>query len=334
MATERSPSKEPAATLRIVATTETAAPRSDWTGRVGALSALARPAAFQRGARLLSYAVLGALIGVAVLVAAATLPVLFGYHTYVVEGGSMGSSLKAGSVAVSKPTSPYALDIGDIIARRSSPDTPPVLHRIVDISIEDGQRVFVTQGDVNRTPDPQPVAFDGPGDKVVYSVPYAGYILHYVGSGLGRLLVIGAPLALLAATVLREKWRPPRQRRAAPEQEQAPEPEPVAPEERRFHPAHQRVGIVLAAVPGFHPLMDAERALSDLPAAEGASVARYKNGEASVELTLRAPLSTGEILDALRASTGHQVLIEEARPEALRVRFIRSGDRSQAVRAA
>jgi signal peptidase len=159
--------------------------------------------------------VLGALSGVAVLVAAATLPVLFGYHTYVVEGGSMGSSLKAGSVAVSKPTSPYALEIGDIIARRSSPDSPPVLHRIVDITVEDGQRLFTTQGDVNRTPDPQPVAFDGQGDKVVYSVPYAGYILHYVGSGLGRLLLIGAPLALLAATVLRDKWRRPRQRKGS-----------------------------------------------------------------------------------------------------------------------
>jgi signal peptidase len=155
--------------------------------------------------------VLGALIGIVLLVAAATLPVLFGYHTYVVNGGSMGSALKAGSVAVSKPTSPYDLDIGDIIARRESPDSQPVLHRIVGISVEDGQRVFVTQGDVNQTPDSQPVALDGPGDKVVFSVPYAGYILRYAGSGLGRLLLIGAPLALLAVIVLREKWRPPGQ---------------------------------------------------------------------------------------------------------------------------
>ncbi len=213
MAMERNPREQPAATLRIVAPTETAAPRSAWTGRVGALSALARPAAFRHGARLLSYAVLGALIGVVALVAVATLPVLFGYHTYVVEGGSMGSSLKAGSVAVSKPTGPYALEIGDIIARRSSPDSPPVLHRIVDISIEDGQRVFVTQGDVNRTPDPQPVAFDGQGDKVVYSVPYAGYILHYAQGRLGRLLLIGAPLAMLAVIFLRDAWRSRRQRK-------------------------------------------------------------------------------------------------------------------------
>jgi signal peptidase len=191
----------------MVAPSETAAPQNDWTGRVGALSALPRPAAFRRGVRLLSYAVLGALIGVALLVATATLPVLFGYHTYVINGGSMAPALKAGSVAVSKPTSPYDLEIGDVIARRESPDRPPVLHRIVDFTVVDGQRLFVTQGDANRTPDPEPVAFEGTGDKVVFSVPYAGYILQYAGSGLGRLLVTGAPLALLAAIALRERWR-------------------------------------------------------------------------------------------------------------------------------
>ena len=211
MALHRTPREEPATTLTLVAPTETATTRSTWPGRVGALSALTRPAAFQRGVRLLSYAAQGALLGVLLLVAVSTLPVLFGYHTYTVQGGSMGPSLKAGSVAVSKATSPYDLEIGDIIARRESEDKPPVLHRIVEISVEDGQRVFITQGDVNRTPDPLPVALDGPGDRVVFSVPYAGYILAFARSGRGALLLIGAPLAILAAILLREKWRPPRQ---------------------------------------------------------------------------------------------------------------------------
>ena len=122
----------------------------------------------------------------------------------------MGPSLKAGSVAVSKPTSPYDLEIGDIIARRESEDNPPVLHRIVGITTEDGQPLFTTQGDVNRTPDPLPVALDGPGDRVVFSVPYAGYILDFARSGRGALLLIGAPLALLGAILLRDRWRGPR----------------------------------------------------------------------------------------------------------------------------
>ncbi len=205
MALSRMPREERAATLRIVAPSETAAPQSDWTGRVGALSALARPMALRRAVRILSYALSGALIGALLLVAAATAPVLFGYHTYVIEGSSMAPSLKAGSVAVTGPTSPRALKVGDIVARRSSTDSPPVLHRIVEVQNVDGQRLFITQGDANRSPDPQPVALEGPGDKVIYSVPYAGYILGFAGSGLGRGVLIGVPLVLLAAIFVRER---------------------------------------------------------------------------------------------------------------------------------
>lgn len=105
------------------------------------------------------------------------------------------------------------------------------------------------------------------------------------------------------------------------EQEPAPEPEPVAPQEPQFRPGGQAVGIVLAAVPGFQGLMDVQRALSGLPAAEGASVVGYENGEASLQVVLRAPVSARQIVERLRESTGHQLLIEEARPEAMRLRL-------------
>ncbi len=204
-----------AAYLKLVAPIETAAPESDKTGRVGVLSALARPSALRWGVRLLSYGVMGALIGVTLLVTAATAPALFGYHTYIVYGGSMGKGLPQGSAAVSKAVSAQELSVGDIIARRSSPDSAAVLHRIVDVTVVDGQRLFVTQGDANATPDPDPMAFEGTGDRVVYSVPYAGYLLDYASGGQGRLLLIVAPLAVLAVMHLREKWQSWRTQRGA-----------------------------------------------------------------------------------------------------------------------
>ena len=217
MATKRETRAEPAANPRVVAPPETAAPSNDMTDRVGALSALPRSAVFRRGVRLLSYAVMGALIGVTLLVAAATAPTLFGYHTYIVYGGSMGEGLPQGSAAVSKATSAQELSVGDIIARPGSSASTAVLHRIVDVTVVDGQRLFVTQGDANATADPEPVGLAGTGDRVVYSVPYAGYLLDYAGGGRGRLLLIVAPLALLAAIMLRENlqerlqlsWRTP-----------------------------------------------------------------------------------------------------------------------------
>ena len=203
---KRIPLEEQAAYLKLVAPIKTAAPEPDETGRAGVLGALARPLAFQGGVRLLAYAVMGALIGVALLVAAAIAPTLFGYHTYIIYGSSMGEGLPQGSAAVSKATSAQELSVGDIIARRVSPDSPAVLHRIVDVTVVDGQRLFVTQGDANATPDPEPVILEGTGDRVVYSVPFAGYLLDYASDGQGRLLLIVAPLALLTVMYLREKW--------------------------------------------------------------------------------------------------------------------------------
>jgi len=178
----------------------------------GPLTALTQSYVARRALRLCSYGALAGLLGVLVLVAAATVPVLFGYHNYTVGGDSMEPALKHGSVALAAPTSPRALRVGDIIAYRQSPENPPVLHRIVQIvTNDDGQLGFITQGDQNPLPDAQPVALQGPGDKVVYTVPYAGYVLGFAGSTAGRILLIGVPLPVLLVMFLlpaRRRVRP------------------------------------------------------------------------------------------------------------------------------
>ena len=115
----------------------------------------------------------------------------------------------------------------------------------------------------------------------------------------------------------------------------APSAEPVAPREPQFRPAEGAIGVVLAAVPGFQGLMEVQRALSGLPATERASVVAYKNGEASLEVLLRAPVSAQQIVEELGAATGYRLLIEEARPEAqrLRLRFIEQEGQGFGVRA-
>ncbi|MEX0786722.1 MAG: signal peptidase I [Dehalococcoidia bacterium] len=148
------------------------------------------------------------MVGLGLLVAASTLPTFAGYHTYVVNGGSMEPSMPKGSAAVARATSPSALEVGDVIARRSTAGGEAVLHRIVDITTDEGgQRLFVLQGDQNRTADPIPLALAGPGDKVVYSVPYAGYLLNFAGSLQGRLLLIVTPIALLGVVVVQDVRR-------------------------------------------------------------------------------------------------------------------------------
>jgi signal peptidase len=174
---------------------------SAWTGY---LAGATQSRQLARALRPLSIILIAGVAGVLLLVATATAPVLFGYHTYIVNGGSMEPALTRGSVAVTHPTSPRALRVGDIIAYHHTPENPPVLHRIVEVTHDDGQLGFITQGDQNKTPDSQPVSLQGPGDKVVYSVPYAGYVLSFAESGRGRFALIGVPLALLLVLFLRE----------------------------------------------------------------------------------------------------------------------------------
>ena len=99
------------------------------------------------------------------------------------------------------------------------------------------------------------------------------------------------------------------------------EPESSVPAEPQFQPGDQAVGVVLVALPGFQGLMDAQRALSNLQEAEGASVVAYKNGEASLEMVLREPVTASRVVEALSESANQPLLIEESRPEALRLRL-------------
>jgi hypothetical protein len=94
-------------------------------------------------------------------------------------------------------------------------------------------------------------------------------------------------------------------------------------EEPSFAPGGA-VGIVLAAVPGFQGLMDVQRALSALPETEAATVIAFKDGEASLEVTLRSAITARRLVEGLQQATGHPLLIEDVRPEAskLRLRFV------------
>lgn len=183
-------------------------------GRAGALKRFARSHALSRGVRVLLTTTFAGLLGLLLLLATATVPVLFGYHTYTVNGGSMEPALRSGSVAVTAPTAAQGLKVGDIVAYRASSDAKPVLHRIIDIVDENGERRFVTQGDQNVTPDAEPVALNGPGDRLVYSVPYAGYILNFAASGAGRVVLIAGPIVVLTAISLNDKLRSGRKRPA------------------------------------------------------------------------------------------------------------------------
>ncbi|MFO7951563.1 MAG: signal peptidase I, partial [Bacillota bacterium] len=124
-------------------------------------------------------------------------PQVAGYQIYIVLSGSMQPEFDTGSLAFVRETDPEALTAGDIITFRS-PANPDSLttHRIVEVQ-DDDELQFVTRGDANNVNDPNPVPAENVVGKVTGSVPYAGYLMNFVQTSQGLILLIFVPGVLI-----------------------------------------------------------------------------------------------------------------------------------------
>jgi hypothetical protein len=99
-------------------------------------------------------------------------------------------------------------------------------------------------------------------------------------------------------------------------------PTPQIPEmDGTFAPGGEGVDVSIASVPGFQGLMEVQRTLVRMPQVQSASVRRYQDDEASIQLVLSQPISANAIAEGVSASTGRQIVVDESRPEALRLRL-------------
>ncbi|MEB3788021.1 MAG: signal peptidase I [Desulfurococcales archaeon] len=116
---------------------------------------------------------------------------LVGYYMVVVTSGSMTPGIQVGDVAVAREVeSPEDLEIGDIVLYERS-DGKLVLHRIVDTTRDSqGSTLYITKGDANPEPDPDPVAYKSIVGELLFTVPKAGYpsiiIKEAILGGIGR----------------------------------------------------------------------------------------------------------------------------------------------------
>jgi signal peptidase I len=107
---------------------------------------------------------------------------LMGFRPGVVSGISMEPSIGRGDlVIIQQNVDPAALAVGDVV-RFAGPAGHTIVHRIIAIDQTPTGRVFTTQGDNNRGPDP---SFDASAlrGKVVSSVPALGWPAIWVRGG-------------------------------------------------------------------------------------------------------------------------------------------------------
>jgi hypothetical protein len=97
---------------------------------------------------------------------------------------------------------------------------------------------------------------------------------------------------------------------------------PQLPEmERAFAPGGEGIDVTIQSVPGFQGLMELQRALVRLPEVQSAAVRKYQDDEAAIQLVLAQPMTASGVAAGITGSTGHPIIVDEARPDQLRLRL-------------
>jgi signal peptidase len=115
--------------------------------------------------------------------------------------GSMAPFIPPGTAVITQKTGIYHEN--DIITYQeinpSSGNRLPstITHRIIKkVDAKEGY-VYITKGDANKIPDPVIVKSDQIMGKVIYKIPYLGYLIKYMQSPPGFIALIVFPAFLL-----------------------------------------------------------------------------------------------------------------------------------------
>jgi signal peptidase len=98
---------------------------------------------------------------------------MLGFRPSIISSGSMTPTLQVGDVIIAVEASPNDIKIGDII--QYSGENEIIAHRVVDIQQEGGTRYFITKGDDNNAPDPEPVSPSQVIGKLIFTIPKLGW---------------------------------------------------------------------------------------------------------------------------------------------------------------
>ncbi len=159
--------------------------------------------------KVIVWTVIGAALG---MLAAVTVPYLFGYRTLTVLSGSMVPTFRPGDVIVVREASPLDAHPGDIVTFRDPlAGGELVSHRVQSMQVVGSNVQFVTKGDANSGVENWTIASDGTLGIAAYKVPRIGYALSWVKGRWGRALMVVVPSLLLGAYFLVRIWRPERE---------------------------------------------------------------------------------------------------------------------------
>lgn len=129
--------------------------------------------------------------------------VVGGDASFVVISGSMEPAISVGDAVVVGEVNGDDVRVGDVITYVTADRSAPTTHRVIEIQQTAAGPEYVTQGDNNEDPDASTVTPDRLVGRVILTIPFIGYVVEFVGTTTGFMLLVAAPIALL---VLTELW--------------------------------------------------------------------------------------------------------------------------------
>lgn len=119
----------------------------------------------------------------------------FNYQTYLIQSGSMEPTIMTGDMIVINKTADY--QVNDVITFTDN-GARIVTHRILERKLDDGNPVFLTQGDANQSPDPHLIPESDVHGEVVFTIPRIGYLVRFSKTRTGIIVLILAPIIIMA----------------------------------------------------------------------------------------------------------------------------------------
>lgn len=121
-------------------------------------------------------------------------PTVFGYTPTIVVSGSMLPTLEINSMNIIKNCGVQDVYMNDIVVYWSDDLRINIIHRVIDIKYEDGEKKFITKGDNNPVVDSGYVTSDNIVGKVVLTMnwlsPYVSKIMLPGNTGIDYMKLV------------------------------------------------------------------------------------------------------------------------------------------------
>lgn len=149
-------------------------------------------------------------------------------QSYIVLSGSMEPAIPTGSAAFVKDVPAERIEEGDVITFSKTRDSSTTTHRVIEKHTAGDSLRFVTKGDNNDSPDPEPVYRGEVVGVVTFSIPFIGYLVRFGNSSTGWIVLVVLPAFLLVAN---ELWELYNALEPEGESENSPETQPIGGDE-------------------------------------------------------------------------------------------------------